>query len=81
MRQLAIWSGKLMLFSYCSQNVFQNFNSDSSDDGAEKVAPDRKVNFFQKSMHCQFHPLPVLVVKVELHAGSDVASVAPYRKG
>ena len=35
LRQLAIFSGKHIFldFSYCSQNLFQSFNSDSSDDG------------------------------------------------
>ena len=28
-------------------------------------------------MHCQFHPLPVVVVEVELDAGSSVVGVAP----
>ena len=48
MGQLAILSGKLMLFPDCSQNIFQSFNSDSSDDG-DGISNSQNCNLHVKS--------------------------------
>ena len=48
MGQLAILSGKLMLFPDCSQNIFQSFNSDSSDDG-DGISNSQNCNLHAKS--------------------------------